>query len=465
VKRKILTSAAVLLVALALLAYPRLKHTRDLAYAGTAYVAKALCSGVLLAGLEPERLLSQELILAAGVIDAEIDWEAQEVSTSAIAGLISARALRHPGLGCSLYDGDEPPVGLPAIERPRSSDPTAAEAPWPLAPFAPADLPVGFDRAALDEALDKAFSEPDPTDPTRTRAVVVVYKGWVVAERYAEGIAPATPLTGWSMTKSLTHALIGIAVGDGLLRIEDPPPVPEWSAPDDPRAAITLDQLLRMSSGLEFEEIYDDFTSDAVTMLMRSRDAGGLAAAMPLEAQPDELWKYSSGTTNIITRALRASIGDDPAYWRFPYDRLFGPLGMTSAVIETDPSGSFVGSSYGYATARDWARFGLLYLNDGVWGEQRILPEGWVEYGVTPTPRASDQRYGAHWWLNAGGRFEGIPTDEYRASGYEGQWIMVIPSHRTVIVRLGHTPGNGFDSVAFERAILEALSGDEEVST
>jgi CubicO group peptidase (beta-lactamase class C family) len=457
VKRKILTSAAIALGALTLFAYPRVTNTLALANAGTAYIAKALCSGVLVAGLDPERLLTQELVLGAGVVEAKIDHDAQEVYASALGGLISARARRHPGLGCSLYDGDEPPVALPILERTESTDPMVTDVPWAIAPSSADEPPRGVDTDALERALDEAFTEADPRDPTRTRAVVVVHQGWVVAERYAEGIEASTPLIGWSMTKSLTHALVGIAKREGLLDTDQRPAVPEWSDPNDPRSAITFDHLLRMSSGLTFGEVYTDFTSDAVTMLMRARDAGQLAASMPLEATPDTLWKYSSGTTNIIMRALRAAIADDQAYWRFPYEHLFGPLGMTSAFIETDPSGSFVGSSFSYATARDWARFGLFYLNDGVWGDQRLLPEGWVRYGVTPTPAAPDQRYGAHWWLNAGGRFEGVPTDEYRAWGFEGQWIMVIPSRQTVIVRLGQTPGSGFDSVAFERAILEAL--------
>jgi len=213
-----------------------------------------------------------------------------------------------------------------------------------------------------------------------------------------------------------------------------------------------------MSSGLEFGEIYDDFNSDVVVMLTRSEDAGALAADRPLAAEPGAVWDYSSGTTNLVSRALREVMDDDQAYWRFPYDRLFTPLGMHSAILETDPSGTFVGSSYGYATARDWARFGLLYLEDGIWDSKRILPEGWVEYAATPTP-GSQQQYGAHWWLNAGGRFEGVPRDEFRASGFDGQYVMVIPSRETVIVRLGQTPGAGFDSAEFERAVLAALPG------
>lgn len=415
-----------------------------------------------MAGLEPDRLLSQELALAEGMVAADIDAGAGEVRASALFGFIEARARRHPGLGCSLFDGDTPPAALPDLERPGSSDPAEASPPWAIAPFASPTLPAGLDHPALQAAIEAAFAEADPQNPSRTRAVVVVYDGWVVAERYAPGIAADTPLIGWSMTKSVTHALVGIAVGDGLWSPDAPLPVPEWSSPGDPRGAITLDQMLRMSSGLAFEEIYDDFTSDAVTMLMRARDAGGLAARMPLAAPPDAAWSYSSGTTNIIMRSLRRVIGDDDAYWRFPYERLFDPLGMASAIVETDPSGSFVGSSYSYATARDWARFGLLYLNDGVWNGEPLLPAGWVGYGVTPTPRAPRQKYGAHWWLNAGERFTGVPADEYRASGFDGQYVMVIPSRRTVIVRLGQTPADGFDDVGFERAVLAALpAGDE----
>jgi CubicO group peptidase (beta-lactamase class C family) len=463
-KRKILTSAVVLVAIAGMLVWPRVSNTIDLANAGTAYVAKALCSGVLVAGLDPDRLLAEELSLAAGLITAEIDYESQEVYASAVGGLISGRARRQPGRGCSLYDGDQPPVALPAFDRQPSVDPPVTASAWPIAPFATEEPPAGVDQAALARALDEAFSEPDPDEPRRTRAVVVVHQGWVVAERYAEGITAKTPLIGWSMTKSLTHALMGIATREGILSIDQRPAVPEWAAPDDPRSAITFDHLLRMSSGLDFEEVYTDFTSDAVRMLMRARDAGAVAAGMPLGAAPDTLWKYSSGTSNIISRALRAAIADDSAYWSFPRKHLFDPLGMTSAFIETDPSGTFVGSSYSYATARDWARFGLLYLTDGLWGEQRILPEGWVDYGVTPTPAAPDQRYGAHWWLNAGERFEGVPADEFRASGFDGQWVMVIPSRQTVIVRLGQTPGEGFDSAAFERAVLGAFPVSGEVN-
>jgi hypothetical protein len=179
------------------------------------------------------------------------------------------------------------------------------------------------------------------------------------------------------MTKSVTNALVGILVGQGKLSVDEPAPVPEWSGPDDPRGAITLDQMLRMSSGLEFGEIYEDPRSDVCLMLFSVRDAAAYAADKPLETGPGGKWYYSSGTTNIISRIVRDSVGGTQAdYFAFPRRALFDRIGMRSAIIEPDPSGTFVGSSYMYATARDWARFGLLYLQDGVWEGERILPEG-----------------------------------------------------------------------------------------
>ena len=214
------------------------------------------------------------------------------------------------------------------------------------------------------------------------------------------------------------------------------------------------------------KEVYDDFTSDAITMLMRTRDAGGLAAAKPLAHVPDTVWHYSSGTSNIVARALRRAIGDDDAYWRLPYERLFGPLGMASAVIETDPSGSFVGSSYSHASARDWARFGQLYLQDGVWAGERILPEGWVKYSTTPAPKAPKGEYGAYWWLNAGNPvgstnryYPSLPSDLYWAWGYEGQNVIVIPSRDLVLVHLGKSlpPSLTWSPENFVAGILGAI--------
>ena len=194
-------------------------------------------------------------------------------------------------------------------------------------------------------------------------------------------------MLGWSMTKSVTNALIGILVKQGKLSLDQLAPVPEWSDPADPRHAITLDQLMRMSSGLEFSEDYADLTTGVTQMLYNTDDMGAYAAAAPLEAEPDGVWNYSSGTANIVSRIVRDTVGgSDEEYLTFPRRALFDPIGMTSAVMEPDASDTFVGSSYMYATARDWARFGLLFLQDGMWEGERILPEGWVDYSITPTP-------------------------------------------------------------------------------
>ena len=259
------------------------------------------------------------------------------------------------------------------------------------------------------------------------------------------GFSKDTPLIGWSMTKSITNALAGIVVGMGKLSIKEPAPVAEWSGAEDPRAAITLDQLLRMSSGLGFVEVYTDLLSDTPFMLFGTPNSAGYTAAKPQEAEADSRWRYISGSPNLVCRILRNALGGSLAhYFAFPRRALFDKIGMRSAIIEPDATGTFVGSSFSYATARDWARFGLFYLQDGVWEGERILPEGWVKYTTTPTPQAPKGEYGAYWWLNAGNPFDSenrlypsVPSDLYLARGYEGQNVIVIPSRNLVLVHLG----------------------------
>jgi CubicO group peptidase (beta-lactamase class C family) len=246
------------------------------------------------------------------------------------------------------------------------------------------------------------------------------------------------------MSKSVTNALVGVLVKQGRLDLKAPAPVPEWQTPGDPRGMITLDQLLRMSSGLEFSEVYLPLF-DATRMLYESRDFAAYAAEKPLSARPDARFSYSSGTANIISRIVRGAIEKDHRnYYDFMRRELFDKIGMSSAVVEADPSGTFVGSSYALATPRDWARFGLLYLWDGVWRGERILPEGWVAYTTTPTPKAPKGQYGALFWLNAGSRsnpsdrrWPSVPQDAYSAEGFMEQRLIIIPSHELVLVRFG----------------------------
>ena len=276
--------------------------------------------------------------------------------------------------------------------------------------------------------------------PSITLAEVVVHGGEVVHETYGPDIGPETTLISWSTGKSITHALVGIAVREGLLDLDAPAAVPEWAG--DERGAITLRQLLHMTSGLRFVEDYvDDSISHCIDMLFGAgqADVAAYAAALPLDHPPDSVFNYSSGTTNIVSRIVGQAVGGGEAAMRaFMEAELFGPLGMTSADPRFDAAGTFVGSSFLYCTARDFARFGQLYLGDGVWEGRRILPEDWVDFARTPAPAPVDEEfgYGAHWWLWDRHGFPGT----YAAHGYEGQYIIVRPDRDVVVVRLGKTP-------------------------
>jgi CubicO group peptidase (beta-lactamase class C family) len=262
------------------------------------------------------------------------------------------------------------------------------------------------------------------------------------------------------MSKSVVGALAGTLVALGLWRLDAPVPLAAWRGPGDPRAAITLAQLLAMSSGLEFEEDYAEPLSDVNLMLWADGDAGGYAAAKRLAHPPGTHWQYASGTTNVIAAAMRDTLGQ--SYAAYPRRALFEPLGMASAVLEPDASGTFVGSSLMFATARDWARFGLLFVNDGRWRGARVLPDGWVAYSATPAPAAVDRNYGAHWWLKLG-RPPGaapvaLPPDTFHAAGHGGQYVSVVPSRTLVVVRLGHAVDAGaWDQEAFLARIISAV--------
>jgi CubicO group peptidase (beta-lactamase class C family) len=313
-----------------------------------------------------------------------------------------------------------------------------AGTPWPTREWAIGPLPAHADRTRLTTLLDRAFS--DPEDLGVTEAVVIIHAGALVLERYGAGRGPDDTCRSWSMAKSLTQALVGILVGDGRLDIFAPADAPEWRGAGDPRAAITVDQMLRMSSGLAFVETYSpDQPSDVIEMLFGkgAGDTAGFAAAFTLAHPPGSFFSYSSGTTNIVSRCLAHGLGAvGPAFEAFVRERLFGPLGMTSPLPRFDEAGTFIGSSFCFATPRDFARFGLLYLRDGVWDGARILPEGWVDYARTPTFQqqgCADGPYGAHWWLGLAG------PGTFSANGYQGQYIVVCPDRDLVIVRNGIT--------------------------
>lgn len=308
---------------------------------------------------------------------------------------------------------------------------------WPTKSWPEAFEASEFDRPKAIQAMDFAFSPQSLEKMGETHAFLAVHRGRIVLERYADGRDQATTFPSWSKAKSITHALVGILVRQGALDIHATADVPEWQNAGDPRRDITLDQLLRMSSGLKFTEDYvDSGVSDVIEMLFGagSDNVAAHAANFPLAHEPNTVWNYSSGTSNIVARCAQRALGKSgDAVERWMFDNLFTPIGIESALPKFDTAGTFIGSSFCFATARDFARFGLLYLRDGVWDGARILPEGWVDYARTPTPTPPEEPmgYGAHWWLGIAG------PESFSANGYEGQFTVCVPSLDLVMVRHG----------------------------
>ncbi|MBC7829137.1 MAG: serine hydrolase, partial [Chitinophagaceae bacterium] len=324
-------------------------------------------------------------------------------------------------------------------------------------------FPSNIDSIALVNAVDNLFKEMDTANPNRTRALIIVFNNQIIAERYAPGFTKQTRLTGWSMTKSITSAIAGTLVKENKINIDNPAPVPEWKNSNDPRHSITVRHLLQQTTGLEFEEVYSK-SSHATRMLCQKGDMGAYAASLPLKHPPGTLFHYSSGNTNILSRVIRQTVGDNN-YHAYPYVQLFYKLGMYSVVLEPDASGTFVGSSYCFATARDWARFGLLYLHDGVFNQQQILPKGWVKQSVTPSGAAEEGEYGFQWWLNAGEKnnpenrwFSSLPPDMFFADGFEGQNVFIIPSKKLVVVRLGLTRKRQYGEEKLLEAVINTIN-------
>lgn len=435
---------------------------------GVGWKAQILCSGVFVSEREAALVLKEDVAVhpILKFIRTKVDYEKKEVRTSFL-GLIKNRSIYRPPLGSILLSGaSEETVRSWPVDIPEPQPANQESIPWPTGDLIVDNaLPPGVDGPSLDKAVDKAFAEPDPENPRRTRAVLIVHKGRLIAERYAPGITNAMPLIGWSMTKSVTSSLVGILVGEGKLSLQAPAPVPEWQKPDDPRRNITLEHLLWMSSGLGFSETYAEKpVSDVQLMLFTKPDMAAYAVQTPLEDEPGTKWHYSTGTTNIIAGIIHRTIGDQREYFAFPRRALFNRIGMRSAVFETDATGMYNCGSSLFASGRDWARLGLLYLNDGVWEGERIFPEGWVAYSTTPAPTAEKGDYGAQIWLNRGPQgnpearpFSNLPPDLFYFEGYQGQFVGIIPSRQLVAVHLGMKTKGEWDEGEFLENILKAI--------
>lgn len=430
-----------------------------LAPIGTAYAAKTLCSGVFVSGRSPDEIVREDVRAdnhpLLRLIHAWID-RPRRFASATFLGFARRDAVFHAERGCALsFDGVPAALVVPSADATPLSD----------AGFV-ADADPRIDAARVKAAIDAAFDEPDAARLRRTRAIVVLHRGRLLGERYAPGFSAQMPMLGWSMTKSVTAALIGILVKDGKLALERNALLPQWSSPGDPRAQITLDQLLRMTSGLRFTESHVDPLEDVAVMLFATRDAAAFAIDKPLEAQPGTRWRYSSGTSVILGAVMRQAIGGSAEdYLAFPRRALFEPIGMRHAVLETDPAGNFIASSYLYASPHDWARFGQLLLRDGVWAGKRLLPPGWVKYMSTLTQQSTRHDFGAHLWVKTTPPFDSLlrpqpqlPADTFHAVGHEGQFVSVIPSRELVVVRLGLSRGQHvWDHDAFLAGLLAAV--------
>jgi CubicO group peptidase (beta-lactamase class C family) len=406
-----------------------------------------LCTETFVSGLDPARVFAETTSamprtgLISWALDYRVDRARKDVSVTLFGFGRSHAVYRGEGLGCYLdHGGAVAEIALPAADI-RPALLSEIGGPSVTSPQTP----------KLAAALDRAIAEPEKSTPRNTRAIVVLRDGRIIAERYADGIGIDTPLLGFSATKSVISALAGILVRQGTLKLHEPVPMPTWRGAGDARGAITLDHLLRHTAGLALGSSLQASLASALEPVNRMKfmepDMATYAESMPLETTPGAAWNYHDGNTVILAHLIRQATGGRAAdMMRFARQELFEPLGMRHATLEFDASGNAEGSSQLLASARDWARFGQLYLNDGIAGGKRILPEGWVRYSATPTPGAWVGQ-GAGFWTNQGDSFgasyrteRGWPRDAFYAKGTLGQYVIVVPSERLVIVRLGRSP-------------------------
>lgn len=426
----------------------------------TGYGAKNLCSCAYLSGRSQQSVLDNELSafpLSLGTFELHPE---DSSATATVFGFAEHKAIYRKGLGCTLINEmTEEELRKQKFNLPKAL-PNQDSIAWPMGNLVRDTVIQGIDYALLNKTVEDAFAEPGEKKNRRTRAILVIYDGQIVAEKYADGFDKNTRQLGWSMAKSVTNSLMGILVRDGKLSLNDPAPFEEWK--NDMRSAITIHNLMQMSSGLRWEENYSK-PCDATNMLFKAKDAGLLASHSPYESEPGKIFEYSSGTSNMLAWIIRNSVGDS-AYYSFASERLFKKTGMHSMILEPDAGGTYVGSSYAFATPRDWGRFGLLFLNDGMFNGERILPEGWSEYSSTPCEGAPMGEYGAQFWLNAGSKsdvvkrvYPDVPQDLYWADGYEGQNVFILPSKDLVVVKLSQSSGNYLDDNQFLANIIKAL--------
>jgi CubicO group peptidase (beta-lactamase class C family) len=440
-------------------------RARDVPRVATGFVANVVCTETFVSGLDPARIFAETMsaMPGTGLISWALDYKVDRVRkdvTVTLLGLGKSHAVyRGEGLGCYLdHGGPVADISLPAAESRPALLPEIAGPPI-----------VAPQSAQLAVALDRAFAEPDKSTLRNTRAIVVMKDGRVIAERYADGVGIDTPLLGFSATKSVMSALAGILVRKGTLKLHEPVPIAAWQGAGDRRGAITLDHLLRHTAGLALGSSLSASLLSALEPVNRMKfmkgDMAAYAESISLETAPGAAWNYHDGNTVILAHLIRQAAGGAAAdMMRFTQQELFGPLGMRHVAIEFDATGNAEGSSQMLASARDWARFGQLYLNDGVVGGKRILPEGWVKYSAQLTPGAW-VGMGAGFWTNLGDSFgaayrteRGVPRDAFFAKGTIGQYVVIVPSEKLVIARLGRSPNWPGDADGVFQLVAEVIA-------
>ncbi len=374
----------------------------------------------------------------------------QKYTIADVYGLKERKAIYREGLGSVLID-DTFDETKPYLTPNRTFTETNASYPYGNLPQKDT-LFANIDYQKIEEATAAIF-DPPGIQQQKTRAVLVLYKDQIITEKYIEGLDASSMLLGWSMTKSILCTAYGVLQKQGKIDISDKAPIEEWQ--QDERKNITINNLLQMNSGLAWDEDYTTI-SDATSMLYLDKDMTQAQRVKKAVYKPNEHWNYSSGTSNLLSGILRKTLPSYQEYLDYPYREFIDKIGMHSMVIETDMVGNFVGSSYSWATVRDWGKFGLLYLHRGNWNGTQVFDPEWVDYVTTPSP-TSDGDYGGHFWLNAGGFYPDAPRDMYSANGYQGQRIFIIPSKELVIVRFGLIGDEGVDFNSFLKSIVAAV--------
>lgn len=435
--KRLLLFLLILIVAAVIYNYPKLNILAG-------YSAKNTASSVFLAGrtLEFTDVTDNNfspIHLATDKIDKK-----EKSATSSAFGLLTRKAIYRKGLGSVLilHKNDVTAKYL---------KPNRVQADY-ITPYPYGNAPQkdtifdNIDYPKLNKTIDVLFDSIN-----KTRATVVIYKNKIIAERYAKGFNKNSKILGWSMTKSVTGTLFGILQHQGKINVADKAPIAEWK--NDERSKITIHNLLQMNSGLEWDEDYNTI-SDVSKMLFLERDMTKIQIDKPLVGKPNETWNYSSGTTNLLSGILRNQFQTHQEYLDFWYDSLIDKIGMNSMVVEADLSGNYVGSSYGWATPRDWAKLGLLYLHNGNWNGEQLFTEEWVKYATRPTP-TSNGEYGAQIWLNAGKKYPNVPKSMFSFNGYQGQNVFILPDENLVVVRMGLSKNADID--AFLSGIIESI--------